>query len=231
MRVEGLAECVRKKLGRVSGLHSLILYGSLLRGDFVPGTSDVDFFAVLGDGTDPEIIIEKIKPVLEECSAFLNPVEVDVAWEWLSNLRDPLNLGYPYKFLTVYQRDFRENHVVLLGEDVVGIIPEYSLDELLPGRLEGILRNLERFSRNLKMLHILAGETARLMAFLSGSSLRKDDVLRTLQQLGDNEAVMIYTAYLKGRNEPFDGDFLQEFVKLRVEKMKTLFLPPHKQRH
>jgi len=218
MRAERFADCL-KKLGRGPGLHSLILYGSLLRGDFVPGTSDVDFFAVLEDGTDPEIIIEKIKPVLEECSAFLNPVEVDVAWEWLSNLRDPLNLGYPYKFLTVYQRDFRENHAVLLGEDVVGIIPEYSLDEVLPKRLEDILSNLERFSGNPKMLHILTGETARLMAFLSGSSLRKDDVLRTLQQLGDDEAVMIYTAYLKGRDEPFNEHFLREFVLSRVGKM------------
>ena len=217
MRVERLADCL-KKLGRVSGLHSLILYGSLLRGDFVPGTSDVDFFAVLEDGTDPEGIIEKIKPTLEECSAFLNPVEVDVAWEWLSNLHDPLNLGYSHKFLTVYQRDFRENHAVLLGEDVVDIIPDYPLDEVLPKRLENILNNLERFSGNLKMLHILAGETARLMAFLSGSSLRKDDVLRKLQQL-DDEAVMIYTAYLKGRKIEFDEHFLRDFVLSRVKKM------------
>ena len=97
MRVKRLADCL-KKLGRVSGLHSLILYGSLLRGDFVPGTSDVDFFAVLEDGTDPEGIIEKIKPALEECSAFLNPVEVDVAWEWLSNLHDPSTWVIPTSF-------------------------------------------------------------------------------------------------------------------------------------
>ena len=81
------------------------------------------------------------------------------------------------------------------------------------------MRNLERFSRNRKMLHILAGETARLMAFLSGSGLRKDDVLRTLQQLGDDEAVMIYTAYLKGRDESFNEHFLRESVLSRVGKM------------
>ncbi|ASA78251.1 nucleotidyltransferase domain-containing protein [Thermococcus sp. 5-4] len=219
MRAERLADCIREKLGRIPGLHSLILYGSLVRGDFVPGTSDVDFFAVLEDGTDPESILREIKPVLEECSSSLNPVEVDVAWEWLSNLSDPLNLGYPYKFLTVYQRDFRENHAVLLGEDVVDIIPEYSLDELLPGRLEGLLRNLERFSGNLKMLHILAGETARLMAFLNGSSLAKEDVLGALRELGDEDAVRIYSAYLDGRRTEFDERFLRKFVLSRVKKM------------
>ncbi|QDA31944.1 nucleotidyltransferase domain-containing protein [Thermococcus indicus] len=220
MRAERLADCIRKKLGRVSGLHSLILYGSLVRGDFVPGTSDVDFFAVLDDGADPESVLREIKPILEECSSFLNPVEVDIAWEWLSNLRDPLNLGYPYKFLTIYQRDFRENHVVVIGEDVVGMIPEYPLDELLPGRLEGILRNLERFSENRKMLHILAGETARLMAFLNGSTLAKDDVLRTLQELGDEGALQIYLAYLDGRRTEFSGEFLRDFITSRVEELK-----------
>ena len=88
-----LIDCIRQNLGRVPGLYSLILYGSLVRGDFLPGTSDVDFFAVLEDGAEPEDVLSKLQPVLEGCSKPLNPVEVDVAWEWLSNLRDPLNLA------------------------------------------------------------------------------------------------------------------------------------------
>jgi len=85
----------------------------------------------------------------------------------------------------------------------------------------GILRNLEHFNGNRKMLHILAGETARLMAFLNGSSLRKDDVLRTLERIGDEEALRlrIYRAYLNGRKTEFDVDFLRNFVLSRVEKM------------
>jgi len=220
MRAERLADCIREKLGRVSGLRSLILYGSLVRGDFVPGTSDVDLFAVLEDGTDPESVLREIKPVLEECSAFLNPVEVDVAWEWFSNLRDPLNLGYPYKFLTIYQPDFVGNHLVILGEDVVDIIPRYSVDDILPERLEGILRNLERFKGNGKMLHILAGETARLIAFINGSGLDKWDVLRTLEDLGEGSALEVYRAYISGRKTPFDEEFLRGFVLSSVEKIR-----------
>ena len=224
MKAERLADCLRKKLGRVPGLHSLILYGSLIRGDFIPGTSDVDFFAVLEDGANPEEVLKELTPVLEECSAFLNPVEVDVAWEWKSNLSDPLRKGYPYKFLTVYQRDFRENHVVLLGEDITDIIPEYPFKELLSERLDGTMRNLERFRGNKKMLHILAGETARLIAFLNGSSLRKDYVLATLRRINDEEALMIYRAYLDGRKTPFSEGFLAEFVEKRIEKMRESFL-------
>ncbi|ANF22176.1 nucleotidyltransferase domain-containing protein [Thermococcus piezophilus] len=52
MKVEGLIECLRQKLGRVPGLHSLILFGSLVGGDFIPGTSDVDFFSILDDGVE-----------------------------------------------------------------------------------------------------------------------------------------------------------------------------------
>ncbi|WP_297417202.1 nucleotidyltransferase domain-containing protein [Thermococcus sp.] len=216
----GLIDCIRRELGRVPGLHSLILYGSLVRGDYLQGTSDVDFFAVLEDGMEPEEVLSKLQPVLEECTEGLKPVEVDIAWEWLSNLRDPLNLGYPYKFLTVYQADFRENHLVVLGEDITELLPEYRVEDILPGRLDGILRNLERFSGNMKMPHILAGETARLMAFLNGSSLRKGDVLEKLKELGDEEAVRVYRSYLDGRKTEFDGEFLVGFVASRVEKLK-----------
>ena len=215
-----VVDCIRRNLGRVPGLYSLILYGSLARGDYLPGTSDVDFFAVLEDCAEPEETLSKIRPVLEECTKHLEPVEVDIAWEWFSNLRDPLNFGYPYKFLTIYQQDFRESHIVVTGEDIVELLPEYRVEEILPQRLDDILKNLERFSGNQKMLHILAGETARLMAFLNDSSLRKEDVLRKLEELGDEEAVKLYRSYLAGRRMEFSEEFLREFVASRVEKMK-----------
>ena len=216
----GVVDCIRRNLGRVPGLYSLILYGSLIRGDYLPGTSDVDFFAVFEGGVEPEEVLSKLQPVLEECTKSIQPVEVDIAWEWFSNLRDPLNLGYPYKFLTVYQADFRENHLVVLGEDVVQLLPKYRVEEILPRRLEGILRSLERFSGNTKMLHILAGETARLVAFLNGSSLGKEDVLRKLEEIGDNETVEIYRFYLDGRRMEFSEEFLRDFIASRVEGLK-----------
>ncbi|WP_231855743.1 hypothetical protein [Thermococcus peptonophilus] len=133
-------------------------------------------------------------------------------------------VGYPYKFLTIYQTDFRENHVVILGNEVVEYLPEYSLEDLLPARLNGVLNGLEKFKGNLKMMHIQAGEVARLMAYLNGSSLRKDDVVRTLEQIGDKDAIKIYRAYLNGRKIPFPEEFLREFITKRVEWIKEKFL-------
>lgn len=223
-RLHELFDCIQRKIGRIPGLYSLILYGSLVRRDFLPGTSDVDFFVVLEDNADPDTVISQIKPVLEECSAPLNPVEVDIAWEWLSNLRDPSKLGYPYKFLTIYQADFRENHVVILGNEIVKYLPRYSVSELLPLRLKGIINGLKRFRGNTKMMHIQAGEVARLIAYLNGSSLKKDNVVRTLEQIGDEKALKIYRAYLSGRKTPFPEEFLREFVIKRVEQIKEKFL-------
>jgi len=220
MRARELVDCIRRKLGRVSGLHSLILYGSLVRGDFIPGTSDIDFFVVLEIGANPDSVLRKVRPVLEECSSPFKPIEVDVAWEWLQNLSDPLNLGYPYKFLTIYQRDFRENHLVVIGNDILELLPDYELSQVLPDRLNAMERNLERFAENRKMLHILAGETARLLAFLSGSTLRKDEVIHTLMKLNDTDAVRIFQGYLQGRKEEFDETFLRAFVVSRIEKLR-----------
>ena len=73
------------------------------------------------------------------------------------------------------------------------------------------------------MLHILAGETARLMAFLHGSGLGKGEVLRKLEEIGDDEAVRIYRAYIDGRKMGFDKEFLEEFVISRVKRIREEF--------
>ena len=55
----GVVDCIRRNLGRVPGLYSLILYGSLARGDYLPGTSDVDFFAIIEDGVNRRMCFQK----------------------------------------------------------------------------------------------------------------------------------------------------------------------------
>ncbi|WP_240912047.1 MULTISPECIES: hypothetical protein [unclassified Thermococcus] len=55
---------------------------------------------------------------------------------------------------------------------------------------------------------------------MNGSDLKKDDVLKTLKDLGDGDAIRIYEAYLDGRKTYFDEEFLKEFVRFRVGKMR-----------
>jgi hypothetical protein len=62
------------------------------------------------------------------------------------------------------------------------------------------------------------------MAYLSDSGLRKEEVLRTLEQIGDKDAIEIYRAYLNERKTPFPEEFLREFVIKRAEWIKEKFL-------
>lgn len=58
------------------------------------------------------------------------------------------------------------------------------------------------------------------MMVLNGSGLKKDDVLKTLKDLGDGDAIRIYEAYLDERKTYFDEEFLKEFVRFRVRKIR-----------
>jgi predicted nucleotidyltransferase len=196
-------------------LYSLILFGSLVRGDFREGVSDIDFFAVVIDDS----IIPTLKSILNECCKDLKIVEIDLAWEYFENISDPLKKGYPFKFLTIYLEDFILNHIVVYGKDIVDLIPRYELRVLVPWRCRIMLWHLDRNRDNPKMLHILAGETARFMGWLHVKSLHKNDILRALSDLGDKDALSIYVSYLDSRETKHPKDYLVSFITTRVSSI------------
>jgi len=199
-------------------LYSLILFGSFVRGDFLEGVSDLDFFAVIVKRS--ESTIPKLKRILEECTQEVKATEVDLAWEYLKNLEDPLRKGYPFKFLTIYQEDFLKNHIVVYGKGIEDILPRYNWRKLVRWRAERVLSSLERRRGDLKMLHISAGEVARLLAFLGGAkTLEKNEILEALQKMGDREALEIYQAYLEGRKLKFNEEMLVNFISSRIMKV------------
>ncbi|USS41470.1 nucleotidyltransferase domain-containing protein [Thermococcus aggregans] len=216
-----IINCIKNKIKGdpelMSELYSLILYGSAVRGDFIEGVSDIDFFAVL-KGNDE--ILSSLRRILEDCTKNTGAVEVDLAWEFLENLDDPLNKGVPFKFLTVYQEDFLKNHVVIYGEDITEILPKYKFEELIKWRVTRLLKLSDVNRGNLKMLHITAGEVARLLALLNGAkTLKKEDILEVLQKIKDEDALSIYTSYLNKRNMSFDEEFLRSFIATRCNKI------------
>ncbi|AHF80042.1 nucleotidyltransferase domain-containing protein [Thermococcus paralvinellae] len=215
-------ECIKKRISQdtrlKNELYSLILYGSFVRGDFIENVSDLDFFAVI---LKDESVIPKLRQILEDCAKKTNAIEVDLAWEYLENISDPLLKGIPFKFLTIYQQDFLENHVVVYGNDIANILPRYEFRELLSWRAGRILELSEKFRENRKMMHILAGETARLLALINGAkSLRKEDIVNALEKIQDEEVLEIYKAYLDGRKLKFDEESLVKFIEARIEKIK-----------
>ncbi|WP_287198090.1 hypothetical protein [Thermococcus sp.] len=80
---------------------------------------------------------------------------------------------------------------------------------------------------NLKMLHITAGEVARLLALINGAkSLKKEHILETLRTLGDEDALSIYTSYLNKRSMLFDEDFLRKFITIRCDEILRMLENP-----
>ncbi len=214
-------ECIRDRINEdgdlSSGIYSLILFNSYVRGDFVEGVSDLDFFAVLTG--DHDEIIPRLTPILEECTSGIEKILVDLPWSRLSEIDDPLNKGFPFKFLTIYQDDFLENHVVVYGEGVEGILPRYDGKELFRWRAARLLKAPERFKDNPKMLRGSAGEVIRLMVLMNGAkSISKGDILATLERIGDEYALEIWEAYLDGRKLERPEEYWAEFIRSRVRK-------------
>jgi len=214
-------ECIRDRINQdrdlASGIHSLIVFNSYVRGDFVEGVSDLDFFAVLTG--DPEEIMPRLTPIVEECTSGIDKIILDLPWSRLSEIDDPLNKGFPFKFLTIYQDDFLENHVVVYGKGIEDILPRYDRKELFSWRAERLLNSPERFKDKPNMLRISAGEVIRLMALINDAkSISKDDIHATLERIGDEEALEIFEAYLEGRKLERPREYWAEFITSRVRK-------------
>ena len=208
--IEHLDECP-------GGVYSAILYGSLVRGDFLPEISDVDIFLILEDGAIPDEIVNTVKSRLSGCLD--SGRGLDVVWEWKRDLTSKPYRGYPFKFLTIYREDFKGDHVVLCGKGP--LIPEMPFSHALNLRIRHIEDVLEKKKDDLKALSLLSGEVARHIAYLNGSSLDKRDIVGTLLRLEDADGLRIFTAYLEGRIVE-DGDFLIRYIEKGVERLKEI---------
>jgi predicted nucleotidyltransferase len=196
-------------------LYSLVLFGSYVRGDYVPGLSDLDFLAVLRWPADEAM--RELKAILEEATRDLRPKLVDLPWALVDEVRDPLNKGHPFKFLTFYQRDFLDHHVVVYGEEVAPLLPRLDSYRLARWRAESMLRNLERFRGDPEMMKLQAGEAARFLAVVGAArDISKGEVLRALRELGDADALAIYGDYVRGSRESRPEEFYRGFIESRL---------------
>ena len=195
-------------------LYSLVLFGYVVRGDYAPGLSDIDFLAVLRRPAEEQV--RELGAILEEATRSLRPKRVDLPWALVDDLRDPVNMPRPFKFLTFYQWDFLD-HVVVYGEQVAPLLPPLDASCLARWRAEAMLGNLDRFRGDPEMMKLQAGEAARFLAVLSGArDISKGEVLRTLGELGDAEALAIYGDYVRGSGETRPEEFYRGFVESRL---------------
>jgi len=213
--------CIKNRIGNnetlAKRLYSLILFGSYVRGDFIEGVSDLDLFAVFNENTEESI--PKLFEILEECTQGIKYKLIDLPSVNIIDLQEPLNQKNPLKFLTFYQEDFLKNHKVVYGEDISDILPSYDKKALQNARAEQLIRAPQRFKDNPELLLLSAGETARFEAIIKGSkSISKVDIMKTLEKIGDEEALRIYSAYIEGREIEFSREYLSSFIVSRISK-------------
>jgi len=223
-RLNVALDCIAKRLKKIpDNVVSVTVYGSLIRGDFIDGRSDVDFFIVFKRVDEKLVkgVVEEVKKLLLGCMRECGlKGELDLAWLFEDELKDPLNKGYPFKFLTVYQDDFRRHHATLYGPDPCIVLPRYPKPRIYHWRAERLRRLAEKYRDDRRMLKIVVGEAVRLYALVNGAkSISNQDVLSVIRML-DQEAAQIWTAYLEGLELRKTNAELIEMVKRLTRKVE-----------
>ncbi|MFH0849545.1 MAG: nucleotidyltransferase domain-containing protein [Candidatus Bathyarchaeota archaeon] len=215
-------ECIRRRISadpELSKIHSLVLFGSYVRGDFVPGLSDLDILMIVRD-EPPDM--NRLHEIIGGCVEGVEHKLLDLPWERLENLRDPMNMGYSFKFMTIYLRDFLENHEVVYGEEIAHILPRYDTDALIRWRTKRLSKLDELIKNRPEMAPIVAGEVCRLMAMISGAEgISKQVVLNALKAVGDEQATDIYESYVKKRKPDKGHEYYIEFIESRIRKIES----------
>ena len=179
-------------------IRSIIVAGSLVRGDFIPGRSDVDVYTVLAG--DIERAWEgQTHRAVRECferhfapmkRTSLNPFFWDDVC--ISESQLPPRAGYNgrhrFKAFGAYLFDFVDHHRILYGRDVVRDFPApVDPRTLVPERaatLAAQARELvEKKDGEIGRLVLLAGSAvvALAVACQDEPSLHKDDITRSLE--------------------------------------------------
>lgn len=235
--VHSVTAAIRGNSAMSDALHSVTIFGSFVRGDFVPGRSDMDVFAVFCCTFDEAgHLAVQLADVLDDRQSQIGVSVklVDLAWSLIDHLKDPFHAGFPFKFLTIYQQDFLDNHLVLYGEPVEPLIPRVKTHQLLSlvrWRAESMIRSLERVRGSAERCKLLAGEVAKLLAVHGSSSsaqgVSKREVLGALQQVGDAEATLIYDEYVHDKGEQRTSEFYAMFVESRLKVLLAATADSH----
>jgi len=196
-------------------LISLIAFGSIIRGDFIDNQSDLDIYAVFKKMSKEPI--SKLTELIEK-HVKIDYRLLDFACSNLEELSDPLTKGYPFKFLISDQEDFRQNHEVLYGHEIMDLIPVYTWNETKHWRAKRLIENIERFTDRPDLIRIGAGQTILFMTREAGATgIGKDETWRVLKQINDEQAIEIFTAYLEGIELDYPHEYWADFIKSRLK--------------
>ena len=237
-------EIENMKTGYKRRIYSIVLFGSLVRGDFIDDVSDIDILIVFKNGTsedDINYIIDKLNQVQKRFVYCKNYEALDIAWVFENEL--PL-VHQPtktfFKFLTIYAFDFIKYSEVLYGEDFRDNLLVKPPKEWVSKRIARIKLLLKKFrsDNNEKMLMILAGEIIRLAQIVFGfPTIKKDEVFSNFMKYVPDYpekklAIEIWNEYLTPKNKKRVDKkyiakailFIEKTLKVIENKLKEEFL-------
>jgi hypothetical protein len=142
-----------------------------------------------------------------------------VCWSLLEELDDPIIKGFPFKILTVYQDDYKENHKLIYGNEIVDLIPSLNQREMIRIRAKSY-HKLAAQRIETTILKVISGEVIRYMALIHGAlSIRKKETYRLMKELADDDALTILKEYHEGREMGHPDEFYYNFIETRSKKI------------
>ncbi len=207
-------------------IHGVYLFGSIIRGDFIPTVSDVDVAVVYTGGADDPVwqreSFLQVTRHLEERLSRPNAEGIimrgaDVVTYTTGEIKKAredwprFNFFGPRKFLGIYSFDLVENSLLIHGnEDILKTVQVHPPEQFIEQRIEAIAHNFERAERQedpnkrLLVLSTAVGESARVACLAWGlQSLHKMDVFHFIRDElprfeHQHEFLEFYQAYLGG---------------------------------
>lgn len=166
-----------------------------MRGDFLPGCSDLDIFIVT---SRPLLDTHRLSQLISMCTE-LSGLEVrgiDIAW---CSLDEILSHKCNYKFLTIYRNDFEQNHIIIHGKPAHTLQPPYWTPQAR-------CRRLAKLARKTSMRSIVAGEVVKLMLALQGyrGPWDKHSVLSMAREKLDRCSYEVWASYIRCGEPPSD---------------------------
>lgn len=198
---------------------SIVLYGSLVRGDFVTNVSDIDILLVFN--TEPtDRIVEEVQKCFTDVAVPYRgksncPEVFDIPWVFVSEL--PLKNATAkeshlyWKFLEIFAFDFVAHSEVLRGEDFRQKLNVKDPKTLIQSRAEDLRNKWSKFKADKKhwMVVIITGELIRLAQIKFGE--------RTIDKRVVYQNFKKHVPYFDGKE--FIDVFWNEYLTGGLDKM------------
>ena len=231
--IRGVVDSLPREVKSI--IYSIVVFGSLVRGDFVDDVSDIDILIVFKNGAPQESIrsvLDAVRGVEARFNVCKNFSVLDVVWVYEEEI--PLVNRFTktfFKFFTIYAFDFIKNSEVIYGEDFRDRLFVKNPKFWVPSRIIRLKKLFKKWVEdgNARMLMILAGEVIRLAQIAFGKpTINKWDVIKLFREYVPNYpmksfAETIWREYLTPKNRKVvDEKYIKNIVRFIKDTLEMI---------